>query len=237
MGDEQRHRVVLLGAGAVGKSSILSRFLHGKFDKLHRATVDDLHCRDYNVDGTCMMVDFLDTAGDHSFPAMRRLSISTAHAFILVYALDNVQSLAEVKQLWEQICECRDHPHDMPVVVVGNKCDAERLIDEDDVSAWAEQASLPQSALLECSAKQDNGVVAIFERLLKQANMPRVKQLEPILSRRLSAKEGRTRREDKDGIGSGGGAKMSRSRSLIRRTTRPKLKQASRLNTNDCVIS
>lgn len=52
-------------------------------------------------------VDILDTSGDMQFPAMRRLSIATAHAFLLVYATTSAPSFGCVKQCFEEIREQR----------------------------------------------------------------------------------------------------------------------------------
>lgn len=237
--DEERHRVVCMGAGAVGKTSILSRFLYSKFSVTYKPTVEDLHCKDYNVSGSVIKVDFLDTSGDLAFPAMRRLSISTAHAFILVYSIDNLNSFEEVKRIYEQIKEERENYQEVPCVFVGNKADLckKREVQLDDAQDWAHQYGI-ESSFLEISAKEDDGIVNIFQKLLEQANIPKVRQLEPILSRRLSAKEGRTQKRPqmvdkfKDNEG-----RLGRSRSLMRRASRPKVKQTADLNSNDCVIS
>jgi len=52
---------------------------------------------------------------------MRRLSISTAHAFLLVYSIDDRASFDEVRRLWEQIKEERTGYNELPCVVAGNK--------------------------------------------------------------------------------------------------------------------
>ena len=52
-------------------------------------------------------VDFLDTAGDMQFPAMRRLSITNAQAFLLVYSISDPNSLSIVKNCFEEIREVR----------------------------------------------------------------------------------------------------------------------------------
>lgn len=118
---EQRYRLVVLGSGKVGKSCIIRRLLSDEYVDTYKPTVEDLHCRDYNVSGSTIKVDILDTAGYLEFPAMRRLSISTAHAFLLVYAVDDKQSFNEVQQLWQQIREQRTDYHELPCVVAGNK--------------------------------------------------------------------------------------------------------------------
>jgi len=118
---EQRYRLVVLGAGRVGKSSIIRRLLKDEFVEGYKATVEDLHCRDYEADGNTIKVDILDTAGDLEFPAMRRLSISSAHAFLLVYSIDDRASFDEVRRLRQQIKEERAGYGELPCVVAGNK--------------------------------------------------------------------------------------------------------------------
>ena len=67
-----RFRLVVMGDSYVGKSSIIKRFLTGNFVTHYTATVEDLYSQDFEVGGTSIKVDILDTAGDAQFPAMRR---------------------------------------------------------------------------------------------------------------------------------------------------------------------
>lgn len=52
-------------------------------------------------------MDFLDTSGSMQFPAMRRLSLTTGSAFLIVYALDDEKSYEVVKMCIEEIREVR----------------------------------------------------------------------------------------------------------------------------------
>lgn len=54
-----------------------------------------------------LQVDFLDTAGDFQFPAMRRLSIANAQAFMIVYAIDDPVSFTIAQNCFEEIREVR----------------------------------------------------------------------------------------------------------------------------------
>ncbi|GIY55378.1 uncharacterized protein CDAR_371, partial [Caerostris darwini] len=51
MGDESEchFRLVSLGGAAVGKSSILKRFLFGTYCDRHRPTVEDLYSREFDI--------------------------------------------------------------------------------------------------------------------------------------------------------------------------------------------
>lgn len=71
------YRMVVLGASRVGKSSIVSRFLNGRFEDQYTPTIEDFHRKVYNIHGDMYQLDILDTSGNHPFPAMRRLSILT----------------------------------------------------------------------------------------------------------------------------------------------------------------
>lgn len=79
-------------------------------------------------------MDILDTSGDMQFPAMRRLSIATAHAFMLVYATTSAPSFQCVKQCFEEIREQRAdfqvgriiHGPCMQLVSRGQKLDSSR---------------------------------------------------------------------------------------------------------------
>ena len=67
-----RLRLVVMGDSFVGKSCLVKRFLFGTFSEKYTATVEDLFSRDFELAGTQLNVDILDTAGDAQFPAMRR---------------------------------------------------------------------------------------------------------------------------------------------------------------------
>jgi len=71
-----------------------------RFTDKYRETIEELHRAEYTLpDGPSLTLDILDTSGAFQFPAMRALSISSANAFILVYAVDDENSWEEVRRL------------------------------------------------------------------------------------------------------------------------------------------
>lgn len=104
--DCNHYRVVVLGAGGVGKTSLVSRFLYGTCPSGHRPTVDELHNGRFDINGLRLSVDLLDTSGTLEFPAMRRLAIATGDAFLLIYSADDVvTSFEEVRRLRDMIVD------------------------------------------------------------------------------------------------------------------------------------
>ncbi|XP_030560641.1 GTP-binding protein Di-Ras2 [Drosophila novamexicana] len=170
MADLERIRLVLLGGAGVGKSSIVKRFLFKSYTDKYRATVEDLYNREYDLGGVTLKVDILDTSGDMQFPAMRRLSIATAHAFMLVYATTSAPSFQCVKQCFEEIREQRADFQDIPIVIAGNKADlatTHREVRQEEVTDWV-FCELPRlrAKVVECSAKEDTNVTELFKTLL-----------------------------------------------------------------------
>ncbi|XP_052897798.1 ras-related protein Rap-2b-like [Anopheles moucheti] len=168
---KERHRVTMMGAARVGKSSIISQFLYEKYLSRYKQTIEEMHRGEYELpDGSTLTLDILDTSGSYQFPAMRALSINKSGAFILVYAVDDEESWNEVERLREQIIAVRGTR--VPIVIVGNKADV-----------LEEQRQIPfkvarSRALLEwgcgyaeCSAKNNEGILTVFKQLLRQANI------------------------------------------------------------------
>ena len=110
----------MMGAAKVGKSAIITQFLYNTFSPKYKRTVEEMHHGDFNVSGTALTLDILDTSGSYDFPAMRELSIRSADAFVLVYDVNDVSTFEEVESLRTQILSVKGA---VPIVVVGNKVD------------------------------------------------------------------------------------------------------------------
>uniref|UniRef100_A0A8B9QL77 RASD family member 2 n=1 Tax=Apteryx owenii TaxID=8824 RepID=A0A8B9QL77_APTOW len=192
------YRMVVLGASRVGKSSIVSRFLNGRFEDQYTPTIEDFHRKVYNIRGDMYQLDILDTSGNHPFPAMRRLSILTGDVFILVFSLDNRESFDEVKRLQKQILEVKSclknktkESADLPMVICGNKNDhseifrkvrsdeGENLVSSDENCAYFEVSAKKNTNVDEMfyvlfTAEKRGNVSSLREELYGNCSMSRV---------------------------------------------------------------
>ncbi|KAK7807995.1 hypothetical protein U0070_016385, partial [Myodes glareolus] len=190
------YRMVVLGASRVGKSSIVSRFLNGRFEDQYTPTIEDFHRKVYNIHGDMYQLDILDTSGNHPFPAMRRLSILTGDVFILVFSLDSRESFDEVKRLQKQILEVKSclknktkEAAELPMVICGNKNDHSELCRQ----VTAVEAELLVSgdencAYFEVSAKKNTNVNEMFYVLFSMAKLPH--EMSPALHHKISVQYG-----------------------------------------------
>ncbi|XP_072467847.1 GTP-binding protein Di-Ras2 [Notamacropus eugenii] len=159
------YRVVVFGAGGVGKSSLVLRFVKGTFRESYIPTVEDTYRQVISCDKSICTLQITDTTGSHQFPAMQRLSISKGHAFILVYSITSQQSLEELKPIYEQICQIKGDVENIPIMLVGNKND-ESPNREVESSAGEALAKKWKCAFMETSAKMNHNVKELFQELL-----------------------------------------------------------------------
>ncbi|XP_009993989.1 PREDICTED: GTP-binding protein Di-Ras2 [Chaetura pelagica] len=159
------YRVVVFGAGSVGKSSLVLRFVKGTFRESYIPTIEDTYRQVISCDKSICTLQITDTTGSHQFPAMQHLSISKGHAFILVYSITSQQSLEELKPIYEQICQIKGDVGSIPIMLVGNKND-ENQNQEVDSSEGEATAKKWKCAFMETSAKLNHNVKELFQELL-----------------------------------------------------------------------
>ncbi|XP_071552024.1 GTP-binding protein Di-Ras2-like [Panulirus ornatus] len=167
------YRVVVFGAGGVGKSSLVLRFVKGTFRESYIPTIEDTYRQVISCNKNICTLQITDTTGSHQFPAMQRLSISKGHAFILVYSITSRQSLEELRPIWEVIREIKGNEVEFPIMLVGNKCD-EGEAREVQSSHGETQAKAWKCNFMETSAKTNHNVKELFQELLnmeKNRNM------------------------------------------------------------------
>ncbi|XP_068178342.1 RASD family member 3 [Antennarius striatus] len=176
-------RLVFLGAAGVGKTALIHRFLHDRFEHKYTRTVEELHVLEVDMGSGKMRLEILDTSGSYSFPAMRELSIRHSDAFALVYAVDDPGSLEEVRRLRDEILELRGCKC-APITVVGSKADLTesegRVLLAADVMATVEDEW--DANFVEASARTGGNAIGVFGALLQQVELPH--RLSPAVLRR-----------------------------------------------------
>eukprot|EP00026_Physarum_polycephalum_P015335 Phypoly_transcript_15986.p1 GENE.Phypoly_transcript_15986~~Phypoly_transcript_15986.p1 ORF type:complete len:134 (+),score=21.76 Phypoly_transcript_15986:364-765(+) len=115
------------------------------------------------------MLEILDTAGTEQFTAMRDLYMKNGQGFILVYSIIANSTFSDLDDLKNQICRVKDRD-DVPMVLVGNKCDleAQRQVATSRGEALAQKFDC---AFLEASAKERINVDQVFYDLVRQITL------------------------------------------------------------------
>ena len=116
------YKLVVLGAGGVGKSCLTVQFVQGIYLDTYDPTIEDSYRKTIEIDNKVFDLEILDTAGVAQFTAMRELYIKSGMGFLLVYSVTDPQSLDELMELREQVLRIKDTDR-VPMVLVGNKAD------------------------------------------------------------------------------------------------------------------
>ncbi|KAF8444217.1 GTP-binding protein-like protein rho2 [Terfezia claveryi] len=174
-----RRKLVIIGDGACGKTSLLSVFTLGYFPPHYVPTVFENYVTDCRVDGKSVQLALWDTAGQEDYERLRPLAYSKAHVILIGYAVDTPDSLENVTNKWVE--EANERCPGVPIILVGLKKD---LRDDPEAREEMRKKSLPfvmpQHAeavskqigarkYLECSALTGEGVDDVFEAATRAA--------------------------------------------------------------------
>lgn len=126
-------------------------------------TIEDTYRQVICCNKNICTLQITDTTGSHQFPAMQRLNISKGHAFMLVYSVTLRQSLDELIPIYKLIKEVKDG-HDVPMILVGNKCDEEeaRKIKKETGQKYVDEL-FKECSFIETSAKTNTNVQEAFQ--------------------------------------------------------------------------
>ncbi|XP_036179077.1 GTP-binding protein Rit2 [Myotis myotis] len=125
-GGSREYKVVMLGAGGVGKSAMTMQFISHQFPDYHDPTIEDAYKTQVRIDNEPAYLDILDTAGQAEFTAMREQYMRGGEGFIVCYSVTDRQSFQEAAKFKELIFQVR-HTYEIPLVLVGNKIDLDQF--------------------------------------------------------------------------------------------------------------
>ncbi|GAA5985797.1 hypothetical protein JCM11641_006209 [Rhodosporidiobolus odoratus] len=188
-------KLVIVGDGGVGKSSITLRLLDRPFSEEYDPTVEDAYSINTYVDGVEYAIEITDTAGQEEYRGLwSETSAREADAFILAYSIDSASSfelLPDFLHIIRKVKSPDDEPSTevtpentpFPFLLVGNKCDlppSTRTVTAQQGLTFARQAG---GLFSEVSAKARVNIDSSFLLLLR--SVIRAKSLHTAHIRRL----------------------------------------------------
>jgi len=153
-------KLVLLGESAVGKSSLVLRFVKGQFHEFQESTIGAAFLtQTLCLDDTTVKFEIWDTAGQERYHSLAPMYYRGAQAAIVVYDITNQDTFTRAKN-WVKELQRQARP-DIVIALAGNKSDLgqKRQVEYDEANAYAEENGL---LFMETSAKNANNVNEIF---------------------------------------------------------------------------
>ena len=156
-------KVVLLGDPAVGKTSLIFRYVEDRFEDNYLSTLGfDLSMKTVKNPKGEYILSLWDIAGNEQFDSLRSSYLDGANGAVLVYDATRLETFNNIFY-WYEICtEIAGY---IPIVLVGNKMD---LVDEIEVDREKVRKLLPvleTSDVFETSAKTGYEVKTVFEKI------------------------------------------------------------------------
>ncbi|MHA2275058.1 MAG: Rab family GTPase, partial [Candidatus Kariarchaeaceae archaeon] len=148
--DEVKIKVILLGNGSVGKTSLANRFTRDKFASTYKPSLGvDFMVKRMEYDGENVKILVFDTAGQEFISSLRKRYYAGASGAVIVFDLTSKRSFDDLHR-W--VDEVRGEVGNIHTVFVGNKTD---LTDEREISTMEGQtyANTMEGEYIESSAK------------------------------------------------------------------------------------
>lgn len=156
-------KIVFLGEGAVGKTSLVGRYVYDSFEGDYLATIGtDIHVKKVHVDNTSVKLVVWDIAGQDDFAQLRKAYYQNATGAFFVFDTTRPETIGRTD---EWMSALNGVTGDIPLVLLENKVDLESNIDPAVVKKVAKKHKLIH---VQTSAKEDTNVEEAFTEVTRQ---------------------------------------------------------------------
>jgi small GTP-binding protein len=162
-------KVIVVGPAAVGKTSLIRRFVENQFSFNYKSTIGvDFLAKTIRLEnGKIVRLALWDIGGQARFKFLRRNFYEGTHGALLVFDLSRANTFTHLKE-WlidmQTIIEYK-----IPFIILGNKSDlvveVGEVINREEPKKLADKE---ESIYLETSAKTGDNVEYAFNELTKQ---------------------------------------------------------------------
>ncbi|KAH3768088.1 Ras GTPase [Pelomyxa schiedti] len=160
-------RVVLVGAGGVGKSAMTLALVQNVFVTDYDPTLETAYRKPISVDDTVCMLEILDTAGQDDYAAIREAYFRQGQGFLVVWSVVDRLTFQIAQEMYQRILILKEATK-VPVVFCGNKIDMDpttRVVTEEEGKSLAKTCG--ESPYLETSAKLSVNIEASFQTVVR----------------------------------------------------------------------
>lgn len=173
-------KVVVLGDGGVGKSSLTLQFMYHEFVQEYEPTRADSYRKELVLNKTPVTLDIMDTAGQEEYANVRDNYLRSGDGFIVVFSLIERESFRSIQEIREQILRVKSgqfsSESEIPFILVGNKNDLidQRVVAQEEAFA---QAMEWKCKYFETSAKTNCNVDDVYYDIMRQVYEIKTKQM------------------------------------------------------------
>ncbi len=159
-------KVLTAGEGGVGKTTLLHRYVEGKFSSETKMTIGvEFFLKELNIDGQKVMLQLWDFGGQERFRFLLESYVIGARGALLMFDLTRTMTLENIDQ-WVQIVRKEDP--ELPILFLGSKSDLEDdlCVKDDYIEEFKQHFNLYD--YLRISSKTGENVEYSFENLTRE---------------------------------------------------------------------
>ena len=160
-------KIILLGSIAVGKTSILNRYISNEFEEEHKCTIKiEFKTKLININNMVQAKLIIwDTCGDEKFKAITRQYYKDADGILLVYDITKRETFDNIINWTNEIKN--NAPEEAVLFLVGNKTDnkKERNVTTQEGKKMADDLGF---FFTEVSAKNGDNIHLLFEKISEE---------------------------------------------------------------------
>ena len=155
-------KILLVGDSAVGKTTLILKYVDGKFSDSHITTIGvEYKDKEITVNNRKINLQIWDTSGQERYRSITKNFYRNAHGIIFVFDVTNQTSFDHLKDWLNSSNEC---DIDFKKIIVGNKIDLnDRVVNKETMEFFAEKNQIKKS--FETSAKDGTNVDLIFKEM------------------------------------------------------------------------
>ncbi|XP_040914391.1 rho-related GTP-binding protein RhoF [Toxotes jaculatrix] len=172
-------KIVIVGDGGCGKTSLLMVYAKGDFPEKYAPSVFEKYVTTISLGGKEIKLNLYDTAGQDDYDRLRPLSYQEANLILVCFDVTNPTSFENVLIKWHP--EVKHFCRDTPVILIGCKTDLRK--DKECTRKLRAMSLAPitytqgeetrqhmnADLYLECSAKYQENVEDVFREATKRA--------------------------------------------------------------------
>eukprot|EP00817_Percolomonadidae_sp_ATCC50343_P006077 CAMPEP_0117424080 /NCGR_PEP_ID=MMETSP0758-20121206/4571_1 /TAXON_ID=63605 /ORGANISM="Percolomonas cosmopolitus, Strain AE-1 (ATCC 50343)" /LENGTH=173 /DNA_ID=CAMNT_0005207645 /DNA_START=87 /DNA_END=608 /DNA_ORIENTATION=+ len=144
-------------------------FIQGDFLEEYDPTIEDSYRKEVTIDNETEWLDILDTAGQEEYAALRDPYMRNGQGFLLVFSITEQKTFTQLQTFHDQILRVKDREiGQVPMVLVGNKCDLESDRDVQKADGEAKGEEWGNIPYFEASAKMNINVKESFYQLVRR---------------------------------------------------------------------
>jgi len=172
--DSSNLKLVVVGDGAVGKTSLLYVYNNGEFPEEYVPTVFENVAKNVTYKEKTVTLRLYDTAGQEEYDRLRPLSYPGTNIVLLCFSVASHTTFDSISSKWAP--EVRHYLPRTPTILVGLKTDIRDGSEEDKRPVDFEPVKKEEgedlakkigaSVYMECSAKKEQGISEIFEKAM-----------------------------------------------------------------------